>query len=47
LQRLLDICGTLQVRCQFVATTFSTAQSRSPNLFLGEVRLHTQAAAAG
>lgn len=47
LQRLLDICVTLQLNCQFVATTFSTEKGRLPNPVLGEVRLNTQTAAAG
>lgn len=48
LQRLLDMCGALQVKCQFVATTFSTEQNRFPDLVLGEVHLdmNTQVAAA-
>jgi lipopolysaccharide/colanic/teichoic acid biosynthesis glycosyltransferase len=47
LQRLLEVCGALHVKCQFVATTFSTEQSRFSNLVLNEVSLDTQAAAAG
>ncbi|MCI0696552.1 sugar transferase [candidate division KSB1 bacterium] len=48
LQRLLDMCGALQVKCQFVATTFSTEKSRLPDLILGEGRLdmNTPVAAA-
>ncbi len=48
LQRLLDMCGALQVKCQFVATTFSTEQSRLPDLVLDEVHLdlNPQVAAA-
>ncbi|MGH7455482.1 MAG: nucleoside-diphosphate sugar epimerase/dehydratase, partial [bacterium] len=46
LQRLLDICDALQIKCQFVSTTFSTEKSRFPNLALDEVQLNTQIAAA-
>ncbi len=43
LQGLLDMCGVLQVKCQFVATTFSTEKSRFSNLVLGEVHLDLNA----
>jgi FlaA1/EpsC-like NDP-sugar epimerase len=48
LQRLLDMCDALQIKCQFVATTFSTKKSRFPNLAPGEAQLdmNTQVAAA-
>ncbi|MGH7599881.1 MAG: sugar transferase [bacterium] len=46
LQRLLDMCGALQVKCQFVATTFSTENARLSDVVLGEAHLDLKARVA-
>jgi hypothetical protein len=43
LQRLLEICGALQVKCQFVATTFSTENARLAGAVLGGAHLDLKA----